>query len=234
MPGETGITPRIGIGQAKRYGKSRRIGRSLGVIFQHGRKLHAPVVVEFHLEARGLGGQQRQSAFGQGELHLRRHGIHDAHDGLSGLHPFVIIDVFAFDDAGERRPELGLLEHIEGVVISRAGLRIAGSGSFEFLLRDGFVLQQPLHALQLRAGLFVCGAVGGDLQLDVAGSSSASSAPFFTFSPCDTGTSSTCPESLNARFTASSGVAMPAKSLSMTPAPDAVTTFTGRTVSGAG
>lgn len=99
----------------------------------------------------------------------RRHGIHDAHDGLSGLHPFVIIDVFAFDDAGERRPELGLLEHIEGVVISRAGLRIAGSGSFEFLLRDGFVLQQPLHALQLRAGLFVCGAVGGDLQLDVAG-----------------------------------------------------------------
>lgn len=164
----------------------------------------------------------------------RRHGIHDAHDGLSGLHPFVIIDVFALDDAGERRPELGFLEHVEGVVISRAGLRIAGSGSFEFLLRDGFVLQQPLHALQLRAGLFVCGAVGGNLQLDVAGVKLGQQRPLLHALALRHRNVQHLSGKLERQIHGVVGVAMPAKSLSMTPAPDAVTTFTGRTVSGAG
>lgn len=110
------------------------------------------------------------------------------------------------------------------------------NGSGRFRTPGGIRLRAPTtaHTLHLRTGLLESRRSAETCNSISRGSSSASSAPFLTLSPCATGTSSTCPGSLKARFTASSGVASPAKSLSMTAAPAAVVTLTGRTVSGTG
>ena len=125
--------------------------------------MHAPVVVELDFEAGRRQRQERQAAFGHGELHLGRHRVHDADDGLPGLHAFVIVDELAFHDAGERRTELGLLEQAEGVLIGGLDLCVTGLGAFELLAGYGFVLQQPLHTLHLRTGLLESRPVGRNL-----------------------------------------------------------------------
>ena len=120
-------------------------------------------------KARGAVPQQRQRVFGQRELDGRGDGIDQPENRLSGLHAFEIIDVLALDDPGERGLQAGVLQQVEGVLVGRAGLRIARRGRFGLLPRHRLVLQQPLHALLLRAGLLEGRAGRRDLQLDVPG-----------------------------------------------------------------
>ena len=95
----------------------------------------------------------RNPSFGQSELHGRGTRIDDADDGLPGLHTFVTVDVFALDDAGERRTQLGVFQHIERIFVDRLRLRITGTGGFELLLRNGLMFQQSLHTGELRPSL---------------------------------------------------------------------------------
>ena len=111
-------------------------------------------------------------------MHFGRHRVHDANDGLPGLHAFVVVDELAFHDAGERRTELGLLEQAEGVLIGGLDLCVTGLGAFELLAGYGFVLQQPLHTLHLRTGLLESRPVGRNLQFDIPGIEFGQQRPF--------------------------------------------------------
>ncbi len=63
--------------------------------------------------------------------------IDQPENGLPGLHPLVIVDVSVLDDARERSLELGVLEQVERIVVSRPGLRETGAGRLGILPRNG-------------------------------------------------------------------------------------------------